>query len=488
MVRRILSLLALLVTVTAAHAAATSVAFTHVPAFGQSTDKTLSGRIHGLDPTNVRVVVYIQVDGAWWPKPSSAKPLTTIAADGTWSANIAPAASDKNATLIAAFVVPLGFTPPAAPAGGEPWIPDLVAAAALASTDTVRLDTATRSFHWSGFDWLVRDSAGQRQGPGDNLFSPSTDNVFVDTDGFLHLRITGSGATWNCAELQLYRTLGYGRYTFRSATACNPLDANAVLGLFTWSDGDADPNFREIDIEWSRWGDAGDPTNAQFVVQPYEPAGHLQRITVPAAVSELTQGFAWRPTGVDFFANANGYAAAWTYPPAGTATPNLPASRDEKIHFNLWLNNSAGPRNGQPAEVILRSFSFRGLDTDGDGLPDAWEHAHGLDPADPADALRDDDGDGANNLAESLADTDPADAASVFRITHYEYNSSSHSLTFAARPDKLYDIEATAELTPAAWAPVAIGLSGTAATITTLLADPGDGSRRFYRVRVQSAF
>jgi hypothetical protein len=42
-------------------------------------------------------------------------------------------------------------------------------------------------------------------------------------------------------------------------------------------------------------------------------------------------------------------------------------------------------------------------DTDGDGMPDAWERAHGLDPA-RADGNGDRDGDGMTNLEDWLAD------------------------------------------------------------------------------------
>jgi T5SS/PEP-CTERM-associated repeat protein len=55
-------------------------------------------------------------------------------------------------------------------------------------------------------------------------------------------------------------------------------------------------------------------------------------------------------------------------------------------------------------------------DDDGDGLPNGWEQAHGLDPLNAADANVDSDGDGFTNLQEYLAGTDPQDSASSFRI------------------------------------------------------------------------
>ena len=48
-------------------------------------------------------------------------------------------------------------------------------------------------------------------------------------------------------------------------------------------------------------------------------------------------------------------------------------------------------------------------DADRDGMPDAWERRHGLDPADGTDHRGDIDGDGYTNLEEFLNGTDPAE-------------------------------------------------------------------------------
>lgn len=46
-------------------------------------------------------------------------------------------------------------------------------------------------------------------------------------------------------------------------------------------------------------------------------------------------------------------------------------------------------------------------DADGDGLPDAWEKKHNLNPSHPSDASQDSDGDGYSNVEEFLNGTDP---------------------------------------------------------------------------------
>lgn len=233
------------------------------------------------------------------------------------------------AVAIAVIVLATGATPLFA--AGKPGYPDKIT--------------------WAGESWSVKTSRAA-VGPGPNVFAKG--NVSVDAAGRLHLRIAQNAAgTWTSAEIVGPRTYGYGTYTFELASPVHALDPNVVLGMFTWSDK---PQYahREIDIEFARWGDADDPTNAQYVVQPHGAPGHLQRFAQPAD-STSTHRFTWAPGRIDWasFDSAGNPIASYTY-----AGSDVPRTGDERVRLNLWQFGGRPPTDGQPIEVVVSSFRF----------------------------------------------------------------------------------------------------------------------------------
>ena len=139
------------------------------------------------------------------------------------------------------------------------------------SVQVVSIVAAAETITWSGYEWKVRSSRGAAQGPGPNIFSDSRDNVFVDSKGDLHLRITQrEDKKWVAAEIDLTQSLGYGTYQWELSSRYDRLPSNVVVGLFTYISprsvarqtdgvvGNQKPDTpHEIDIEFTgAWGDA----------------------------------------------------------------------------------------------------------------------------------------------------------------------------------------------------------------------------------------
>ena len=205
---------------------------------------------------------------------------------------------------------------------------------------------------WGGASWQVKTSTAA-VGPGPNIFSKA--NVSVDANGFLHLRIAKDAQNrWTTSEVIAPASRGYGTYTFTVATPLDRLDRNVVLGLFTWSDR-AQYAHREIDFEAARWGNAADPTNAQFVVQPYDRANHLARVTL-SSVPRTVQQFTWRAGEVSFTSRRlDTGATVATYVYRGS---DVPKPGDERVRLNLWLYGGSAPSDGQPVEIVVEAFTF----------------------------------------------------------------------------------------------------------------------------------
>ena len=203
---------------------------------------------------------------------------------------------------------------------------------------------------WSGATWQIKTSRSA-VGPGPNVFDKA--NVSVDGSGYLHLRIARNASRWTTAEIIGPVTHGYGTYTFSLGSPVDALDPNVVLGLFTWSDKAPDAH-RELDIEFARWGNPADATNAQYVVQPWSSANHLRRFSQPAAASSMHR-FTWRSGSVAWESRDGAGALIQSYAYTGR---DVPRTGDERVRLNLWLFNGNAPTDGNPVEVIVTSFIF----------------------------------------------------------------------------------------------------------------------------------
>ena len=306
----------------------------------QGSPDVVSGTVTGVKPDDVWVVVFVRTNH-WYVQPYADKrAYLTVNADGTYETWV------NNWSQISAFVIRKGYN---ALSGQQIYRPfplsvDCVDVLAMAAYPTLQ---------FSGYKWAIK--AGDSLGPGPNYFSSSNDNVWVDDQDRLHLKISQRDGKWFCAEVVLMQSLGYGTYTFQLSSRVDLLNKNVVGSPFIYRD-----DTYELDVEFSRWGIEGG-ANAQFVVQPYYNPGNREQFSLSLSNDASTHIIKWKADAVSF-KSAQGH---YLNPPAGQIIhqweytgEDLPSESDELVHVNLWLFNGQAPSYGKEAEMVIQGFTF----------------------------------------------------------------------------------------------------------------------------------
>jgi len=203
---------------------------------------------------------------------------------------------------------------------------------------------------FAGYEWQIKSSEGG-VGPGPNVFGD--EGVSVDSHGRLHLGVAYHGGHWISSELVSERAFGYGTYSFTVHETAD-MDANAVLGLFTWDDAAPDVRNRELDIEISRWGDPNEQ-NGQFAVNPYSRTGNLERFSVPRGRVDFS--LRWTPGRLECRASAGGKLIR-----KHVFTEGIPEPGRAKVRMNLWLYRGFPPLSGRSMDIVIERFRFTPID------------------------------------------------------------------------------------------------------------------------------
>ncbi len=217
--------------------------------------------------------------------------------------------------------------------------------------------TLANTIQFSGLTWNVK-SGTLKMGPGPNYWSQSS--VWVDANGYLHLKIKKDPASgkWYCAEVYTQQNFGYGTYQFWVEGRIDKLDKNVVLGLFNYSGNDG---FDEMDIEFARWGNKA-YKNLNYTIWPAAGGSGNFSYTKEFALSGTytTQRFTRTASSVKFQSlngfynnNTNQFATATcTNPPNSISTLAMP------VHINLWMFQGLKPSDGKEVEIIIHSFTY----------------------------------------------------------------------------------------------------------------------------------
>lgn len=235
----------------------------------------------------------------------------------------------------------------------------MAATSIILAATTIVAPAQAKTVTFAGYTWEVRSGAG---GPGPNHWSAN--NVAVDANGALHLRLNQQNGVWQCAELYLNQRLGFGTYEWDVTGPIDKLDPNIVLGLFNYPTADVGPDgTNEIDIEFSHWGNASYPIGNYTVWPPATgPRSATRGFSFTLPNTQTTQRFVWTPTSIAF-RSLNGFTSGntptfglWNYKPANAAV-HIP-QQALPVHMNLWLYAGQAPTDGKPVEIVINNFKF----------------------------------------------------------------------------------------------------------------------------------
>ena len=254
------------------------------------------------------------------------------------------------------------------------------------------------TINFSGYTWnTVGSTSGTQMTPGQCFFSNSVNNIFLDGNNALHLKIRWDGSKYTTSAVYLPNILGFGTYIWQT-TGNLRFDPNVVFGMFTY---DSDPfpaypsgDHTELDIEFSQWGDTsgvylrnGAPSTSdryrngpQFTVHPYsdptapnsDPFWNIDWIQYQLsnnAPYQYTHAIVWTPTNITFVSATGLYTSVADMTVAVEHyifTDNIVRDPSNSlVQMNFWLfdhnRDGYGDVPASDQEVVINSFQFQPL-------------------------------------------------------------------------------------------------------------------------------
>jgi hypothetical protein len=327
-----------------------SITFLEVPpasSGGGAVTASIRGRVVG--PHRGRhIVLYAFADQRWWVQPFMSAPLTEIAEDGSWNAQI------HLGTKYAAVLRKDDGLPPSlldnVPVIGKSTEAVAIVKASGSDADPPDLLLSSKILRFSGLDWQVRTIPGDYASKTNEY---SSDNISIDGSGALHMLMTRGARGWVCSEISSVRSFGYGDYNLEVQDVSH-FEPAIMFSAFTFAQQPEDGNHRAMDIHITRRGEPSN-TNAEFVVQPSFVPANFYHFNAPSG--PLTLHLKWSPERAEFSASRTRLPGlqprtAWEF------TTGVPTPDDAQVHINFCNYGNARIPPQHNAEVVVKSFEF----------------------------------------------------------------------------------------------------------------------------------
>jgi hypothetical protein len=205
-----------------------------------------------------------------------------------------------------------------------------------------------RTITWSEYTWDVRSQG--LSAPGPNVWSDAPANVRVEGSELVLAIAQDADGRWAAAEVDNQLHLGYGTYTWVVNSDLGRLDADDVLGMFTY--GGASPSNNEIDIEAARWGNPAWPSGSATVWQDVAADRSQSQPFSYSGRPPYVNRFTWEPGRVDHLVqDATGAVLLDSVVTSGVPTPSV-----EVPVINYWRFEGRAPAGVR--SLRLASFTW----------------------------------------------------------------------------------------------------------------------------------
>ena len=191
-------------------------------------------------------------------------------------------------------------------------------------------------------------------------------------------------------------------------------------------------------------------------------------VSIEAAGNPLPFSYDWRRGSLPVLSNE-------VFSRTSFVTLQAPTNVVSSQSYRVVVRNFANPGVSANVQFFVTTL----VDSDGDGIPDSWENAHGLNPASGGDGGADADGDGRSNYQEYLAGTNPTNALSGL-VAEIGAAAGRATVSFPAISNKTYSIQFQDRL-GAGWQNLA-GVLALGSNRVEVFQDSSVTTNRFYRV------
>ncbi len=285
-------------------------------------------------------------------------------------------------------------------------------------------------------------------------------------------------------------------FVFPGADVTFSVEAGGMLPIaYQWRrngvnlPGATNPSLTLTSVDWPIRGDYSGVLSNAFGVIESEAAGLYVKIRPIITQQPLSQSVVSNGSVTLSVAVSNSATLPLSYTwrsnnvPIATEVSMSHVSLHPVTNFRANAGYAVVVSNyfGPPGVLSARANLTILPDSDGDGLPDAYEDAYNLDRNDPADASLDSDNDGVTNTDEYKAGTDPRDSLNQLRIRQILAQEGVVELEFMANSNKTHAVQFRDAFSSSGWQ-VLIQLPASISNRVERVTDPHTGSHRFYRL------